>query len=700
MLKEKITSPPILAQFDLNAATYVTMDASGTAMSAVFSQWIDSLECPVGFGSRTLSSAERKYSTGKREAIACIYACERWHIYLYGRKFTLYMDHQALTMLLARTGSGHRPIRISRWSDHFHYYNFDVQYIAGSRNHVADLLSRSTPVSNSGADLFTDDDTHATSIITQSIRNLGSCAKLETESQHDATLQHGLKKWLIQVYDLRLAGQGFPHLHSPAHDFPEVEVTEQNIAYWTYVPVLIFVELMEYPTTVQFSTDLNCIVVKKSCLFSKPIVLSHRHGTQCASEIAMEANNSFCGVGIAYNARIGGIRLLDGTVTDAMEATAFTYNNDYIDIYSCCWGPTDNGRTMDGPKRLGQKALRLGAIKGRKGKGSIFVWAAGNGGLLNDHCGADGFVNSIYTIAIGAITHSGLPAFYGEPCPALMAVTFTGAAKKILTDLPLVTATNSVKGCNSHFRGTSSAAPMVAGVLALVLEANPNLSWRDVQHLIAQTAKIPNPSQPGWHINGGNYHVHHSYGFGFIDAALMVQQALIWTPVRPQRMCSEELPLKPVIIVPAGESVKLHLTTDACEGTARTINTLEHVQAVVSITSVCRGDLSVDLISPFGTKSRLLETRRFDVSRAGLSKWTFMSVHSWGENPKGTWTLKVSDNKYKVVKCFRPYSETKAGAVLQFKLVLWGTFEADKDSSVLGMRRKSLEDNTVKQMIQ
>ncbi|XP_067884680.1 PC3-like endoprotease variant B [Heterodontus francisci] len=366
----------------------------------------------------------------------------------------------------------------------------------------------------------------------------------------------------------------------------------------------------------------------------------YRHGTQCASVIAMDANNSFCGVGIAYNARIGGILLLDGHVTDAMEATAFTYNNDYIDIYICCWGPTDNGKKMAGPKKLGRKALQLGATKGRKGKGSIFVWASGNGGLMNDHCGADGFVNSIYTIPIGAITHQGLPAYYGEPCPALMAVTFTGAGKRILMDLPLVSATNSVKGCNSHFRGTSSATPMAAGILALVLEANPQLSWRDIQHLIAKTAKIPNPFQPGWHINGGNYHVHHSYGFGLIDAALMVQQALIWTPVRPQQMCSEELPLKPVIIIPAGDSVKLNLTTSACEGTPRAINTLEHVQAVVSITSVCRGDLSVDLISPFGTQSRLLGMRRFDVSRAGLSKWTFMSVHSWGENPQGTWTLK------------------------------------------------------------
>ncbi|XP_043925907.1 PC3-like endoprotease variant B [Protopterus annectens] len=203
-----------------------------------------------------------------------------------------------------------------------------------------------------------------------------------------------------------------------------------------------------------------------------PSDLRSGHGTRCAGEIAMVANNSFCGVGIAFNSRIGGIRLLDGPVTDAMEATSLTYNNDYIDIYSCCWGPKDNGKKMGGPGILTKKALRLGAEKGRNGKGSIFVWASGNGGMVNDHCGADGYVNSIYTIAIGAITHYGFPAFFGEPCPAVMAVTLTGAPYSLFGGrLPLVTSSNTDDGCVTHFTGTSSAAPMAAGVLALVLEA-------------------------------------------------------------------------------------------------------------------------------------------------------------------------------------------------------------------------------------
>ncbi|XP_033860091.2 PC3-like endoprotease variant B [Acipenser ruthenus] len=404
------------------------------------------------------------------------------------------------------------------------------------------------------------------------------------------------------------------------------------------------------------------------------------HGTRCAGEIAMEANNSFCGVGIAFHSKIGGIRLLDGAVTDSMEATSLTYNNHFIDIYTCCWGPKDNGKKMAGPGKLTAKALRMGSEKGRKGKGSIFVWASGNGGMMNDHCGADGYVNSIYTIAIGAITHYGLPAFFGEPCPAVMAVTLTGAIYGGGEGLPLVTTTNVDEGCVTHFTGTSSAAPMASGILALVLEANPELTWRDVQHLIAKTAKIPNPMEPGWWINGGGYHIHDRYGFGLLDAGLLVQQAVGWKTVRPQRICSEEVILNPVRILSPGGSVEVYIHTEACRGGENAINVLEHVQPVVSITSVCRGDLSIDLLSPFGTKSRLLETRHNDYSGAGLKNWTLMSVHSWGEDPRGTWSMKVTDNANTVFKCFRSDFEQAAGTVLRVKMIFYGTFDPKKKS--------------------
>ncbi|KAM3613976.1 uncharacterized protein V6R79_007817 [Siganus canaliculatus] len=368
------------------------------------------------------------------------------------------------------------------------------------------------------------------------------------------------------------------------------------------------------------------------------------HGTRCAGEVAMEANNSYCGVGIAFNARIGGIRLLDGSVTDAMEATALTFNIHFIDIYVCSWGPRDDGAKMDGPKRLTEQALRLGPHKGRGGKGSIFVWAAGK------------------------------PAHFGEPCPGVLAVTLTGTGVGGLLPLVTVTVMSISDGCVTHFPGTSSAAPIAAGILALVLEVNPELTWRDVQHLIAKTAKIPDPNEPGWNINAAGYHVHHRYGFGLLDAGLMVQQAVHFDTVAQQRKCVKEVVLRPGRVLSPGGVVKVNIQSEACHGGTDEINTLEHVQVRVGISSVCRGDLSISLQSAAGTVSLLLDTRPNDASTAGLKNWTLMTVHCWGEQPRGIWTLQVNDHKGTVSSCTRPNDEESSGKVFSVALIFYGTY--------------------------
>ncbi|XP_022060452.2 proprotein convertase subtilisin/kexin type 4-like isoform X2 [Acanthochromis polyacanthus] len=401
------------------------------------------------------------------------------------------------------------------------------------------------------------------------------------------------------------------------------------------------------------------------------------HGTHCAGEVAMEANNSYCGVGIAFNARIGGIRLLDGSVTDAMEATALTFNSHFIDIYVCSWGPRDDGAEMDGPHSLTERALRLGTHKGRSGKGSVFVWAAGNGGMQHDHCGADGYVNSIYNVAIGAVTQTGKPTYFSEPCPGVMAVTLTGSS--VGGPLPLVTLTNMGDGCITHFPGTSSAAPIAAGILALALEVNPELTWRDVQHLIANTAKIPDAEEPGWSINAAGYHVHHRYGFGLLDAGLMVQQAARFHTAAAQRKCTQAVTL-PTRIISPGAGVSVNIQSEACHGKANEINTLEHVQVRVGISAVCRGDLSISLKSPGGTVSLLLDTRPNDASTTGLKNWTLMTVHCWGEQPQGIWTLQVTDHKGTVRSCTRPSEEEAAGALLSVTLILYGTYHPHRST--------------------
>ncbi|CAG0899856.1 unnamed protein product, partial [Darwinula stevensoni] len=90
------------------------------------------------------------------------------------------------------------------------------------------------------------------------------------------------------------------------------------------------------------------------------------HGTRCAGEIAMSANNFKCGVGVAYDASIGGIRLLDGVISDLTEGIALGFNVEKVDVFSNSWGPTDDGVTVEGPGTLALKALEKGISKARE----------------------------------------------------------------------------------------------------------------------------------------------------------------------------------------------------------------------------------------------------------------------------------------------------------------------------------------------
>lgn len=135
---------------------------------------------------------------------------------------------------------------------------------------------------------------------------------------------------------------------------------------------------------------------------------SNRHGTRCAGEVAATANNSKCAVGIAYGARVGGVRMLDGDVTDVVEAKSLGLNSQHIDIYSASWGPDDDGKTVDGPGDMATRAFIEGVRKGRGGKGSIFIWASGNGGREHDNCNCDGYTNSIWTLSISSASQEGL----------------------------------------------------------------------------------------------------------------------------------------------------------------------------------------------------------------------------------------------------------------------------------------------------
>ncbi|KAF1514709.1 Furin, partial [Eudyptes sclateri] len=381
-----------------------------------------------------------------------------------------------------------------------------------------------------------------------------------------------------------------------------------------------------------------------------------RHGTRCAGEVAAVANNGICGVGVAYNARIGGVRMLDGEVTDAVEAHSLGLNPNHIHIYSASWGPEDDGKTVDGPARLAEEAFFRGVSQGRGGLGSIFVWASGNGGREHDSCNCDGYTNSIYTLSISSTTQYGNVPWYSEACSSTLATTYSSGnqnEKQIVT-------TDLRQKCTESHTGTSASAPLAAGIIALALEANKNLTWRDMQHLVVQTSKPAHLNANDWVTNGVGRKVSHSYGYGLLDAGAMVSLAKNWTTVGPQRKCVIDVLMEPKDI---GKRLEVRRKVDACLGKANYISRLEHVQARLTLSYNRRGDLAIHLVSPMGTRSTLLAARPHDFSADGFNDWAFMTTHSWDEDPSGEWVLEIENTS----------DANNYGTLTKFTLVLYGT---------------------------
>ncbi|KAH0514665.1 Neuroendocrine convertase 2 [Microtus ochrogaster] len=373
--------------------------------------------------------------------------------------------------------------------------------------------------------------------------------------------------------------------------------------------------------------------------FNSPNI--HGHGTRCAGEVSAAASNNICGVGVAYNSKVAGIRMLDQPfMTDIIEASSISHMPQMIDIYSASWGPTDNGKTVDGPRELTLQAMADGVNKGRGGKGSIYVWASGDGGSYDD-CNCDGYASSMWTISINSAINDGRTALYDESCSSTLASTFSNGRKR--NPEAGVATTDLYGNCTLRHSGTSAAAPEAAGVFALALEANLDLTWRDMQHLTVLTSKRNqlHDEVHQWRRNGVGLEFNHLFGYGVLDAGAMVKMAKDWKTVPERFHCVGGSVQNPEKIPPTGKLV-LTLQTDACEGKENFVRYLEHVQAVITVNATRRGDLNINMTSPMGTKSILLSRRpRDDDSKVGFDKWPFMTTHTWGEDARGTWTLEL-----------------------------------------------------------
>lgn len=356
---------------------------------------------------------------------------------------------------------------------------------------------------------------------------------------------------------------------------------------------------------------------------------------------------AFCGVGAGYGAKLAGIRILGDDTHDQDEADGIAYMPDKNDIYSNSWGPCDQCRLIEGPGPIAKAHVETAMHMGRGGRGVIYVWAAGNGRSIGDNCNNDGWASWRYMVTIAGTTSRGKQSSFSEECSALTVAVPAGGSGPSLTTTDLQGSGGQNSGdCMSGFSGTSAAAPVAAGVVSLVLQAKPELTWRDVQAVLIQSAVQVDKSDSRWQKNGAGLHYSHAYGFGLLDAGGAVTLAKSWTNWPPAQVYSSPALSLSVRVEPNNKRAETTtLAADAFPGAAGSAPFTEHVEIYVNMMTQKRGALSLTLTSPSGTKSYLVVPNS-DTKAGPPANWRYTTNANWGESPIGSWKLVAEMDKH------------------------------------------------------
>lgn len=386
---------------------------------------------------------------------------------------------------------------------------------------------------------------------------------------------------------------------------------------------------------------------------SAPYYTNDNHGTSVIGTIIAD-DNGLGGVGVAFDAEAYGIRLdFGGAGTIGHTITGFQYAySTTADVLNNSWGYTTQFADTTNINFAGQDFIDIInefqnlTEDGRGGLGTNIVFAAGNARTDGDNVNYHNMQNSEYVITVAAIDSDGTYSYFSTPGAALLVAA--GGTTVWVPDRTGASGYNS-GGDYTNFSGTSAAAPIVSGAIAVILEANPNLGWRDVQEILAYSAQHNDSAGGSWQYNGasnwngGGLHFSHDYGFGAVDLYRAVRLAETWDL---QQTSSNWTVLSPVT-----NSSSVAIPTTGTITSTITISQdveIERVQVNLNISHARAGDLVVTLISPDGTESVLIDRPTNGAftsiySFSGINFETTSNAH-WGESSVGTWTLRVQDS--------------------------------------------------------
>jgi hypothetical protein len=304
---------------------------------------------------------------------------------------------------------------------------------------------------------------------------------------------------------------------------------------------------------------------------------------------------------------------------------------------------------------IARESIVRGVNEGRGGLGIIYVFGSGNAYFKGDYTTLKGYTNTRLTISVGAVGKDRKHAYYSTPGASLF-VSAPGADRE---DPEKHYAAQVGGGCIDVGMGTSFSAPVVSGVISLMLEANPTLGWRDVQGILAQSSTpvldyIEEEDDDSATTNGAGFWHSVLYGFGLVNAASAVDLAKTWTNYGPEQLISVDSGILdyPIVDDPATATTSsLIVSTSDHQANAGQSSDSSHfvvetVELLLNIAHFSRGDLKVELMSPSGTTSLLHPGKLPENMQPDSDEfWKLMTVRNWGESPFGEWKLSIRDEK-------------------------------------------------------
>lgn len=403
---------------------------------------------------------------------------------------------------------------------------------------------------------------------------------------------------------------------------------------------------------------------------STPLSASDGHGTSVAGLIAAEANNGLGGVGVAWGANIASLNFLEQVQLAADSVVLAALNNAAnFDVMNNSWGYAPYYSSYQSLAQSGSWANDLNvafatvSADGRGGLGTIVVQSAGNEFL---NANGDGMHASRFVVSVGAVDRYGNITDYSNRGACILVTApdaayttdRTGNAGFNASDTSEPTGPDSLSNTNytSVFGGTSASAPVVSGVVALMLEANPNLGWRDIHNILAlsasHTGSALNAGPSGFEVfgwktantgtwNGGGTAFSADYGFGLVNALAAVSMAEVWTIIHgtPQTSANEfsaSASFNGSVFIPDNGSAFAQVSF------AGDI-TVETVMVTVSLTHSYAPDLQLTLIAPDGSEYVIMADGSEMPDMSLGFTWTFGIEGARGLSSTGTWQLRVDD---------------------------------------------------------